>query len=496
MPSQKKRLGELLIEKGILSPEQLEYALRYQQRGNKFLGQILIAAGLTSEAEVYKALSELLHVEFVNLEQASIHKHIAELVPKLLVVTRDILPFHVEDNYLYLVMENPRDFDVIQIIEFSTHRQVKPLIATPSQLQRTIHQVYGIKISSNVKHAQPDELEHLGFSEKHLEQYQHLLQSPQGVIVVTDPSSAENSKMTTIYATLKSLGQDPVKNIVTIEDPIEYELSGIKQIQVHEESGLSFHSILSLLSGHDPNIQRDPNVIMAEELHDAETTRIFMRLSETGHLMLTTLQTEDTVAAIHHLSRLGESPQVVASNLLGVLAQRFVRELCVECKQLYQPDERELLSLGIQRTSDTPFFCYRKQGCPTCNYTGYSGYIGLYELLVMNNRLRHEITKQPHKHQLRRLVTSMGVKSLLEDGIEKIRQGITSLDEVIEACCEKCRGCGKFVVGTEQRCPFCGFHLYDSCESCGAKLDVEWMMCPFCGTRKPKPLSSAHAKTA
>ncbi|GAK59181.1 type IV pilus assembly protein PilB [Candidatus Vecturithrix granuli] len=496
MPSHKKRLGELLLEKGILSPEQLEYALRFQQRGNKFLGQILISIGLTTEFEVYKALSELLHVDFVNLEHATVHKHVTELVPKLLVVTRDILPLYVEDNYLYLVMENPRDFDVIQIVEFSTHRQVKPLIATPSQLQRTIHRVYGIKVGSNIKPARPDELEQLGLSATHLDQYQCLLQHSHGVIIVTEPSSPENGKMATMYATLKALNQNPVKNIVTIEDPVEYELPGIKQIQVNEESGLSFHSILSLLSGHDPNIQRDYNVILIGELRDAETARILMRLSETGHLILSTLQTEDTVAAIHHLSRLGDVSKFVASNLLGVLAQRLVRELCAECKQLYQPNERELLSLGIQKTDETPFVCYQRQGCPTCNYTGYSGYVGLYEILVMNDRLRHEIAKCPPKHQLRRLTSNIGIKTLLEDGIEKIRQGITSIDEVIQACCEKCRGCGRAVVGTEQVCPFCGFHLYDSCEACGAKLDVEWMMCPFCGVRKPKALPSASAKNA
>ena len=496
MPAHKKRLGELLVEKGILSPEQLEYALRFQQQGNKFLGQILVSTGLSPEAEVYKALSELLHVDFVNLEHAAVHQHVAELVPKLLVVTRDILPLYVEDNYLYLVMENPRDFDVIQIVEFSTHRQVKPLIASPSQLQRTIHQVYGIKVGSNIKPTTPDELEQLGLSATYLEQYQRLLQQPQGVIIVTEPSSSESGKMATTYATLKALNQNPVKNIVTIEDPIEYELPGIKQIQVNEESGLSFHSILSLLSGHDPNVQRDPNVILIGELRDAETARILMRLSETGHLMLSTLQAEDTVAAIHHLSRLGEMSKLVASNLLGVLAQRLVRKLCAECKQLYQPNERELLSLGIQTSAEPPFIGYQKQGCPTCNYTGYTGYVGLHELLVMNSRLRHEIVKRPPTHQLRRLASHLGVKTILEDGIEKIRQGITSIDEVMQACCEKCRGCGRAVVGTEQICPFCGFHLYDSCEACGAKLDVEWMMCPFCGARKPKSLTSASAKHA
>ena len=218
----------------------------------------------------------------------------------------------------------------------------------------------------------------LGLSATHLLQYHQLLQHPQGVMLInTGPSSPESGKVNTVYATLKALAKDPVKNIVTIEDPIEYELPGIKQIQVNEETGLSFHSILSLLSGHDPNIQRDPNINLIGELRDAETARILMRLSETGHFMLSTLQTEDTVSAVHHLSHLGIPPGMVAQNLLGVMAQRFVRELCTECRQLYQPDARELLSLGIQDKVEMPFVCYQAQGCPACHYTGYSGYVGL-----------------------------------------------------------------------------------------------------------------------
>lgn len=490
MPSHKKRLGELLVEKGTLTPEQLHYALRFQKRGNKFLGQILISTGLSSETAVYKALSELLHVDFVNLDQVTIHHQVAELVPKLLVVTRDILPLYVEDNYLYLVMENPRDFDVIQIVEFSTHRQVKPLIATPTQLRQRIQQVYDIKIGSNIKHTRPDEIEHLGLSEHHLMQYQQLFQHLRGVLLVTEPSSPESGKVNTLYATLKALAKDPVKNIVTIEDPIEYELSGIKQIQVNEETGLNFHSILSLLSGHDPNIQRDPDIILIGELRDIETTKILMHLSETGHLLLSTLQTEDTISAVHHLSHLGIPPKIVAENLLGVLAQRLVRELCVECRQLYQADDRELLSLGIQNKTDKPFICYQPQGCEACQYTGYSGYIGLYELLVINDRFRAQIAQRPPQHQLRQVAIQTGMSTMLEDGIEKIRQGLTTINEVMNACCERCRGCGRAVVGTEQKCPFCQFHLYDRCDACGARLDVEWLICPFCGTRKPKkPIS-------
>jgi hypothetical protein len=266
----KKLIGELLVEKGVISRAQLEKALHLQRRGNRFLGQILIGMGWGSEIEIYKALSQLFHVQFVSFDNVRIEPHVVQLVPELLAVTRDILPLSVEDNRLYLIMENPRDIDVIQIVEFTTERQVKPLIAPLSQLREMIRRYYNIKIGSRISTDRPDELNHLGLSPKPLKRYRQVIQQQQGLILVTGPTGS--GKTTTLYASLNAIKKDVTRNIITIEDPIEYQLQGIKQIQIDPKAGLTFGSVLSLIHDQYPS---GHNVICVGELRDADTAGIW-----------------------------------------------------------------------------------------------------------------------------------------------------------------------------------------------------------------------------
>jgi len=475
----KQRIGELLVERGAISQEQLEKALHLQGHGHRFLGQILIGMGWISELEIYKALAQLLCVKFVNFDNVRINPQIMQLVPELLAVTRDILPLSVDDNTLYLVMENPRDIDVIQIVEFTTERQVKPLIAPVGQLRETIRQCYNIKIATSIHTDRPNDINHMGFSQQHLESYRKLIHQPQGLIFVTGPTGS--GKTTTLYASLNAIRSDATRNIVTIEDPIEYQLQGIKQIQVDPDAGLTFNSVLSLI-----NDQYYPGhtAILVGKLQDVDTAKIGIQISETGHLVLSPLHTHDAVSVVNHLFDFGISPDLVASELLAVIAQRLVRKVCPVCKKPYKPDAQELLSIGIPDDQRPTLICYRGVGCTNCDNTGYSGQVGLYELFEPNEQLRNEIAKRLAKHVLKNLAIGTGMKTLLEDGIEKIHQGLTTIEEVARVCCIECPGCGKAIPETENICPFCQYRLHEICGQCGAILEIEWQLCPFCGTRK------------
>ncbi len=478
--SSKKRIGELLVERGVINQKQLEEALRLQSHGNRFLGQILIGMGWGSEWEVYKALSQVLRVKFISFDNVQIDSHIVQLVPELLAVTRDILPLSVKDNMLYLVMENPRDIDVIQIVEFTTERQVKPLIAPLSQLREMIRRYYNIKVVVRISIDKPDSLDQLGLSQEHLKRYSEIIRQPRGLILVAGP--AGSGKTTTLYTSLNAIKKDVTRNIVTIEDPIEYQLQGIKQIQVNYEAGLTFSSVLSLIYDQYPD---GHNVFFIGELWDVDTAKIALRATETGHLVLSSLYTNDAVSTLNHLFTLDLPPELIASDLLVVIAQRLVRALCPSCKRLYKPDDQELRSIGISENQKPSFTCYKGVGCTRCRNTGYSGQVGLYELFEPNEQLRKEIVKRPAKHILKKLAIQAGMKTLLEDGIEKIRQGVTTIGEVARVCCNRCPGCGKAIPETQSICPFCQYRSYETCAQCGANLEIEWQLCPFCGTRKP-----------
>ncbi len=477
----KKRIGEVLIERGSISQEQLEYALQLQQRGQRFLGQILIGMGWTTETEIYQTLSQLFHVKYVNFEKIKVDPAIVQLIPELVAVTRDILPLAVSDNTLYLVMENPHDLDAIRLVEFTTERQVKPVMAPVSQLRAMIRRAYNIEIANTVKPGSPGDIEHLGFSAGDLASYQSILQYAQGLILVAGPSGS--GRTTTLYASLKTIAKDISRNIVTIEDPVEEHLPNTKQIQVDETSGLTFSNVLSLIHDQYP---RGNSVVYVGELRDANTAQIAMRVSETGHLVMSSLHTSDVASTISHLYNLAIPQDIIATELAGVIAQRVVREICPFCKKPYQPDNEELESLGIPTGENAEFIAYKGEGCANCNLTGYAGQVGIYEMLVLDDFLRAEIMKRPTTHALQKIVRGdLEVETLLDDGIKKVRQGLTTIAEVARVCCSTCPGCGHAIPETDATCPFCRFPIFELCGQCGAKLDLDWRLCPFCGTRKP-----------
>ncbi|MCP4400325.1 MAG: Flp pilus assembly complex ATPase component [bacterium] len=625
----RKRLGELLVDACIISQRQLDEALQVQKHNPQLIGQILIEMGWTTEERVCRAVSELLHVDYVDVGSALVSQEVVQLAPENLAAKRNILPLFVQDKTLYVAMENPMDVDVIQRMEFSTGMQIKPLIAPPSQLRETVRKHYdvdeyigsmlghmpseedvrvgneesdtegtvdvnevrkisegsqvirlanliiadGIKKRASDIHLEPSshdlnvryrvdglltkgihvpkwlqlplisrikvisgmdiaerrkpqdgrikatfanrkidlrvstlrtnfgekivirildkssssqDLAALGMSHRHLHLYRSMLRQPQGWILVTGPTGS--GKTTTLYASLHAI-KDNTKNIVTVEDPIEYQLEGISQVQINPKAGLTFASGLRSI------LRQDPNVILIGEIRDHETAEIAMQASETGHLVLSTLHTNDAVSTVHRLFSLGLSSDLVASNLLVVLAQRLVRKICPHCKIEYSPTDEELQELGRVYSREPQLKLYKGQGCAFCENSGHHGQLALYEVFVQNERLRDAIAQRPTKQELRRLSRSSGMKTLLEDGIDKMRQGITSLEEVLRVCplepdeqpeSLRCPECGNALGTSETVCPSCSYVLHKNCHKCRGILEKAWKFCPNCGERVPE----------
>ena len=265
-------------------------------------------------------------------------------------------------------------------------------------------------------------LTQLGFSPEVLRDFEKLIRMPQGMILVTGPTGS--GKSTTLYSALHAIN-DETRNITTVEDPIEYEVANITQTQVNPRIDLTFARALRHI------LRQDPDVILVGESRDLETAKITFQTSLTRHLVLTTLHTNDAPSAATRLIDIGIEPYIIASSLIGVLAQRLVRRICTHCRETCMPTEVELERLQLSPEQAKKIQFHKGRGCTRCRNTGYSGRVALYELMVMNNELRDAITSGATGAQVRQIALRTGMKSLKYDGLLKINQGITSAQEVI-----------------------------------------------------------------
>lgn len=283
----------------------------------------------------------------------------------------------------------------------------------------TIPTVRGEKVVLRIldKSQVPLDLSQLGFEAKDLESYRKAVSSPWGLIFLTGPTGC--GKSTTLYATLNEI-KTPHKNLVSIEDPVEYRLEGINQVQVKADIGLTFANGLRAF------LRQDPNIIMVGEVRDLETAQICLRAALTGHLVLSTLHTNDAPTAISRLIDLGISPYLISPSLLLVGAQRLVRKLCPECKEAYEPTGEMLGKVKLAAE-----LIYRPKGCDYCNRTGYRGRSAIYEILPMSERLSQAIAQGATYQQLKEISLETGMKTLYQNGLKKVEQGITSLEEVL-----------------------------------------------------------------
>lgn len=263
-------------------------------------------------------------------------------------------------------------------------------------------------------------LEELGFSEQALTIWKNQIDQPHGILLVTGPTGS--GKTTTLYSSLRCMDGNKL-NISTVEDPIEYHLAQATQVQVHDKIGMTFAAALRSL------LRQDPDVVMLGEIRDAETARIAVQASLTGHLVLSTLHTNDAPSSITRLINVGVEPYLISAALNAILAQRLVRRICPHCREEQVPTDEMREFIQLQGFTGQKLF--HGAGCDRCRKTGYSGRLGIYELLVMDDKLRDMVTSNPDVTQLRKYCRERGLVTLRDDGFDKVKSGLTTVDEVL-----------------------------------------------------------------
>ncbi|WP_282753999.1 type II secretion system ATPase GspE [Desulfuromonas thiophila] len=269
-------------------------------------------------------------------------------------------------------------------------------------------------------------LEDIGMEPALLAQVDRLIRTPHGVFLVTGPTGS--GKTTSLYAALSRLNERD-KNIITVEDPIEYQLAGVGQIQVNPKIDLTFANGLRSI------LRQDPDIIMVGEIRDRETAEIAIQSALTGHMVFSTLHTNDAAGALTRLVEMGIEPFLAASSIVGILAQRLVRTICPHCREQVQPPATLLRDLGVDPAKAPPF--YRGRGCDRCMQIGYRGRSGIYELLILTEDLRSALLQHSDAASLRQLAIGQGMVPLRQAGLEKARQGLTSLEEVLRVTREE-----------------------------------------------------------
>jgi type IV pilus assembly protein PilB len=322
------------------------------------------------------------------------------------------------------------------------------------------------------------DLDELGLFDDDLNRLRRYLDRPQGIVLVTGPTGS--GKSTLLYACLRHI-QHETKNIVTVEDPVEYQLAGINQVQVDEKAKKTFPAALRAI------LRQDPDVIMIGEIRDKETSQIAFRASVTGHLVLSTVHTNDAASAVTRLMDLGLESFMVASSLVAVVSMRLVRTLCPRCRESYEVNASNLNRLGARDLGSGTVTLSRGRGCSHCRDTGYHGRTGIYEVLEVNDAIRGLISQGASDAAIRAVAVENGMRTIGEDGLKKVLSGRTTLEEVTrvvylaESGVKLCGSCDEVLAKDYEYCPNCGDYVGDHCEHCKHRLDGKWTFCPHCG---------------
>ncbi len=286
----------------------------------------------------------------------------------------------------------------------------------------TLPTLYGEKIAIRIldKSAQLLDAAAIGLEGEDLRRYKELIKNFNGMVLIVGPTGS--GKSSTMYTMIRSLNTEEV-NLVTLEDPVEYDIDGVNQVQINEKAGMTFAGGLRSI------LRQDPDIIAVGEIRDGETAEIAMRSAITGHLVLSTLHTNNALSALDRLLDIGVEPYVIAEALNGIISQRLVRRICPECRESYTPTEEELEKLGLAGRKDVTF--YRGRGCAHCYHTGYRGRTGVFEILMLDRRLKRAITENRHSAQLEESLSEARFTSLLDNARDLVLRGVTSAEEAI-----------------------------------------------------------------
>ena len=320
----------------------------------------------------------------------------------------------------------------------------------------------------------PRRLDQIGLSARDLAQLRDVIRRPEGMILVTGPTGA--GKTTTLYAIIQEL-LSPEINVVTIENPVEYELKGVSQISINEKQGLTFSQVLRSV------LRQDPDVILVGEIRDRETAEIAFQAAQTGHLVLSTVHTNDSVATVTRLLELGVEPQLLGPSLLAVVAQRLMRKVCEACRSPMEPDEEARRAFGLPAGT----MLHRGRGCPACRNSGFSGRTGCYEVLKISQGIEQLIEQKAPESAVQTLAVEQGMTSLVVDARSKVIAGVSTPAEVLRVVevanrGPSCPACRSAIEATFTVCPYCSTPLQLTCTGCGGALKKTWATCPFCGT--------------
>jgi len=557
----KKSAEQILLEKAIITKEQLNKALEESRKKGMPLGKVIVRSGMVAEEVYAQAISEALDIPYVNLASYIIDQEVIKLIPETMAQKYKAIPIFKIRNSLTVAMVNPKDIVAIDDLSRKAKCDIESMLSTESAILNAIEQYYGtsssfddvikdidkenrfqaegtefdstklteiaeeapviklvnmiimqaVKDKASDIHIEPVEtrlavrfridgilhemfsppkhlepalmsrikvlskmdiaekrkpqdgrfnmkaldrdidlrvsafptiygenivirildrgaillgLDKVGFSREIQKEFKRLIKYPHGIILVTGPTGS--GKTTTLYSALSTIDSEE-QNVITIEDPVEYHIGRIRQSQINPKAGLTFAAGLRSI------LRQDPDIIMVGEIRDKETAEISVQAALTGHLVFSTLHTNDASGALSRLIDMGIEPFLISSSIIGILAQRLVRKICDKCKEEYTPTDDILKALGLSDKNGI----FKGKGCDACKNTGYKGRIGIFELLIVNDQIKKLVVDKVSSDIIKKKTIEMGMKTMRDDGIDKVLKGITTPEEVIKATQEE-----------------------------------------------------------
>ncbi|HRX22207.1 MAG TPA: ATPase, T2SS/T4P/T4SS family [Syntrophomonadaceae bacterium] len=557
MVAQRRMLGEILVENGLISSEQLAQAVNEQQQTHEKLGKILVRSGFINDEQLMEALEFSLGIPRVRISQLDINPEIVKMLPTTMLSKHKILPLSINQGRMTLIMSDPLNYHAIDDVRILTGMDVVPVMASEREMESAIQQHVALQVDSKMEkllgelsqynygykietettgmelnddapvirmvnsllkqavqggasdiHIEPLEndvrvrfridgelwevlslpkksfpatvsrikimadldisekripqdgrtrliidgreidfristlpsiqgekivmrildrtnaimsLEKLGFGTENEQKIKSLIRRPHGMIIVTGPTGS--GKTTTLYSVLTELN-NPNRNIITLEDPVEYSLPGINQVQINTKAGLTFPAGLRAI------LRQDPDIIMVGEMRDGETAELGVRAALTGHLFFSTLHTNSSAGTIARMVNMGIENYLLSSSLVGVVSQRLIRRLCKNCSKPYQLDEETAVRLKIPEYAGKQF--YAPTGCNMCRQSGYLGRMALHEVMEVGMETRKAITNNiQSEDELEEIAVGEGMITMSMDGVQKAALGLTSLQEVM-----------------------------------------------------------------